>query len=134
MDDENYKRGHNCVICNDGIVHRALAKHVCSEHGFKSGKDYYDKYYKSDSEGVCIVCGEPTEFITIHKGYGRYCSRSCVCRGENHKEAVKNSCLEKYGVTSVLAAKEVREKKIAATCSEKYGVPHAAMAKEVRQK
>lgn len=40
-------------------------------------KEYYDKYHKTDSEGICVTCGGPTKFRGINVGYRKHCSHYC---------------------------------------------------------
>lgn len=54
-----------------------------------STKEYYDKYFKKESEGICF-CGKETKFIALNYGYRRNCSQ--VCRSQ---ENWSNDCFKK---------------------------------------
>ena len=40
-------------------------------------QEYYDKYLKKPGEGLCAVCGNPTEYLSTTKGYRICCSAEC---------------------------------------------------------
>lgn len=42
-----------------------------------SVQEYYDKFFKQEGEGICKICGKPTKYNGINKGYGEYCSVEC---------------------------------------------------------
>lgn len=77
-----------CKICGRTLI-RGFGKHVKSQHGI-TPKDYYDKFLKKDGDGICKVCGDPTEFAWREKGkkrlwYNEYCSRSCIFTDTHRK-------------------------------------------------
>ena len=107
-------------------------------------KDYYDKFYKKENEGICPVCGKSTKFIRFVEGYRVFCSSKCaanyletiekrkatnfkkigVCfplQNESIKNKTKNTILEKYGVENPSQIQDVKNKKIKTTL-EHYGV------------
>lgn len=39
---------------------------------------YYDKHMKKEGEGICLICGEPTNCKgSFFRGYNKYCSHRC---------------------------------------------------------
>lgn len=54
-----------------------LAMHIRTKHKINV-QDYYDKYYKRDNVGRCLICGKPTKFKTLSSGYAEYCSPDCA--------------------------------------------------------
>lgn len=50
--------------------------HIKNAHQL-SAQQYYDKHLKKEGEGICKVCGQPTAFLKMSKGYASYCSRTC---------------------------------------------------------
>ena len=53
-------------------------------------KEYYDKHLKKPNEGICPVCGKPTNFINLFKGYHTYCSdKTCVLKVTTYKDYEK---------------------------------------------
>ena len=101
----------------------------------------------------CVVCGKPTTFSSITKGYKQYCCPRCVRLGT--KEGTEKKMIKKYGVPNASQSKEVkerkkqtmisnfgslenaykeREKKTKSTCLEKYGVENASQSEEIKER
>lgn len=62
------KIDNKCRFC--GVEYKSiqsLGLHVRQKHGMES-KEYYDKFFKTDTEGICEVCGKPTKFYRISQG------------------------------------------------------------------
>ena len=55
-------------------------------------KEYYDKYLKKDTEGVCY-CGNHTTFKSAKVGYKKYCSDICALKSDEHKKSVRERFL-----------------------------------------
>lgn len=75
-----------CLECNLEIkstnkrkLWMAVAKHLKKDHNM-TVKDLYDKYKKTDTEGVCKLCCKDTEFHNFEEGYQLYCSISCATK------------------------------------------------------
>lgn len=67
-----------CNICKTDRVFKDLGQHIRFNHEI-SPKDYYDIYLKSGHEDVCI-CGNKKRFVSMNKGYTKYCSSACANR------------------------------------------------------
>ena len=64
-----------CQICSKKVKNlNGLTQHIRKIHKLKT-KDYYDKYIKTDEEGICPCCGSITKFNKF--GYRRFCSKRC---------------------------------------------------------
>lgn len=66
-----------CQICGkecDGS--QGLTSHASKAHGMTS-KEYYDRFIKKPGEGICPICGKPTNFIKFGRGYSKHCNYSC---------------------------------------------------------
>jgi len=78
---------NKCKICNKKFkskkIAQALAIHL-KQHNI-STKEYYDKYYKKEIEGNCLICNKETQFQTISTGYRLYCSNKCQLKNIKHK-------------------------------------------------
>lgn len=135
---------HICKICNKKFnSHIPSAFHLTKMHNMTI-KDYYDKFYKKENEGICPVCGKSTKFIRFVEGYRVFCSSKCaanyletiekrkatnfkkidVCfplQNESIKNKTKNTILEKYGIENPSQIQDVKDKKIKTTL-EHYGV------------
>ena len=72
----------NCNICNiECLTYRSLSAHIKKIHNMTS-QQYYDLYYKKDSDGFCINCKKPTQFLSLSKGYRKFCSKICCNTSE----------------------------------------------------
>ncbi len=81
------------TICN--ICHKEcfsthhLGKHIHDEHKISS-KDYYDKFYKKEGEGICKNCGKETKFWNFVSGYSKYCvNKYCINKGTKLSDETK---------------------------------------------
>ena len=82
-------------------------------------KEYSDLLYSFESRGLCFLenlylfywginkplcknCGEtPTKFIRFSQGYRDYCSTKCSSNSKEKQEAIKQTCVERYGVEHI---------------------------------
>ncbi len=112
------------------------------EKWFKDNKvtaGYLWKYFlfyglKEFSFRECLECGKRIKLdILMHHPNAKYCSHNCTSLSKEIREKVKHTCLEKYGVESVLHLKTIRERG-KQTCIEKYGVEHPSQSKEIQKK
>ncbi len=115
-------------------------------------REYYDKYIKTEKEGVCEVCGKNTKFISYNQGYLKHCS--CLCAGinektikkikktkkeryddenfSNRKKATKTN-IKKYGVENVSQIEEIKEQK-KKTTFKNFGVYNPLLSEEIKEK
>lgn len=118
-----------CKICGKEVNN--VGVHVSKAHSIKS-KDYYDKFYKKNKDGICCSCGCETKFISIDKGYNKYC-RKCRMNSEETKNKRKNTCLEKYGFDNAAKSKQVQDK-MKSTTYKRYGVENVFSSDEIKEK
>lgn len=101
-----------CLICNkETSTLYAFSKHIHSIHNI-TPKEYYDQFFKKESEGICPVCKKETPFLTMRKGYQKHCCARCAQRNPNTennfrknnpqknaliKNKTKTTMLSKYG-------------------------------------
>ena len=143
---------YNCKICEfTSRTLGGLQSHISHTHKLSS-KEYYDMYFKGDTEGVCPVCSNPTRYVNMRVGYLKHCSFKCNGNdletqkkvGEtklrrygsatyNNQEKTRKTCKERYGTSNVLACKEIREKS-RKTWLNNYGVDNPSKAPEVIKK
>jgi hypothetical protein len=112
---------NNNYICR--ICHKEYSKlghlstHVHQRHNIFY-KDYYDKFVKSASEGLCKICQAPTIF---YKGkYSQYCSRTCQNNDPTTK--LKNSQAVK-AAKQLFTSDQIKESNLKReqTCFNLYG-------------
>lgn len=117
------KKEYVCKICGEKCYYFGnygfLIHHVKREHNVDQ-KEYYDKYVKSNNEGICKVCGEPTKFVKFSKGYRDFCGPRCANKSKEVRRKIEQTNLERYGTKHSGLAPEVKKKR-EETCRKKYG-------------
>ena len=112
----------NCKICGFSTDDpNAFAQHIKKDHQL-SMKGYYDQYLRKEGEGICPVCGKPTQYLTLTKGYREYCSIKCAnsvrqsLKTEKYAELECKICGKKFEGTAqqvgVQFAKHLKEHNI----------------------
>jgi endogenous inhibitor of DNA gyrase (YacG/DUF329 family) len=113
-----------CPICsNEYETHRSVLNHLLQKHKESNytAQRYYDEYIRtSDKEGLCKLCGKPTNFHSIGKGYREFCSHKCCNTYTNNREDVrekiKDTLEERYGDRNYVNVEGVKQTKL-----ERYG-------------
>ena len=99
-----------CKICNKEFkMLQGLSHHIKSVHKMEQ-KEYYDAYIKTENEGKCKICGNPTNFWSFTKGYYKYCSQSCVHLDKEIQDKYNKTMLERYGFEHFFQDKDTQEK------------------------
>ena len=133
-----------CEICKIEFENnKFLASHIRFQHKMAT-KDYYDKYLKSENEGICACpgCNNLTKYYKLHKGYAKYCSSKCQRADPLSKEKLNQTMLEKYGVTNNFIRPEIIRKAHTEKSEElrkqtnlkKYGVENVLQSQQVINK
>ena len=105
----------------------------------KYAERIYMHYHHLTEPPKCAVCGKPTKYIDLSRGYGHTCSQQCSTkwdgraakisaaqRNRSDEEIVmtvakrRRTCMERYGVENASQAKSVKQK-VKQTCMERYG-------------
>ena len=134
-----------CKICDKEV--KNLGLHISQAHKNKiTPKEYYDKYLKSEGEGICPVCGKETKFNKFSKGYFECCSIQCSSKNPKRQEKIKSTLLKNKGVTNAFQIPEVKEKaqknshtpeaiqQMLDNKEEKYGVSSFLQIPEIKEK
>lgn len=147
---------YTCQICKREFKSfNSLGNHIGKTHKIKS-KDYYDKFIKIESDGICPECGKETGYRSLNIGYLKYCSYKCSANSEEMKNKKKVTNLEKYGHEYVIQVPEFKEKskvtmverhgasnpmqvpkfkeKSISTCLNKYGYEYVTQVPEFKEK
>jgi len=95
-----YDRKEVCQICEERFNSRhGLAKHICQTHKDEiSVQEYYDKYFKKESEGICPETGEPTRFKNMIEGYFKFSGKGTNSKSDKTKEKKFKTLRKNYGV------------------------------------
>lgn len=121
-----------CKICSrefKNII--ALLAHVAETHKLKS-KEYYDKCFRKENEGLCGVCGKETRYISFSHGYTKYCP-CCTFKSDEVKEKIRQTNLNRLGVEYPTQSEAVREK-CKLVSLEKYGTEYPTQSDEIKEK
>lgn len=76
-----------CEICKKHIElddANFVVLHLKKIH-FTTSKEYYDSFFKKQDEGICKVCKKETKFLSIKRGYRKYCSNKCISKDNDLK-------------------------------------------------
>jgi hypothetical protein len=122
---------NTCKICGkqyELINH--LSFHIHKHHGLLY-KDYYDKYIKTPEEGLCRVCGKPTNWVK--KEYKKFCSNACINNDPEVREKNKQGVIRSKANLTEDDIKQINEKRDR-TCIEKYGVKNISQADGIQEK
>lgn len=103
-----------CKICGRDIRKTSMSRHLNFTHKITL-KEYYDKFYKKEGEGICLFCGKESVFNGLN-GYRQYCSKYC----NNHSPIRIDKMLNTYNKKSD-EEKEETVKKIKKTKLDRYG-------------
>ena len=94
-----------CLICGKEME----KQHTWHKHKLNY-KDYYDTYIKTETDGICVVCGKPTSWDRNH--YKETCSIKCAARNPKRQEKIKQTNLKRYGVPNVYMIDSIHQKSI----------------------
>lgn len=120
-----------CKIC--GKEYGALSGHLKRKHNI-STHEYYDMFYKKENEDICMLdgCYNKNTFVSISKGYCKYCCREHSSKDIKWKKQVFETWKNKTG-----AEIQYINKKRDETMVEKYGnknYPYILMRKSIKNK
>jgi len=114
----------------------ALISHITQIH--RNKKDYFDKWLKEPSDGICLNCGKQTQWHgrLPRGGYKDFCDRKCRNEygvSEESKEKIrktlKETCLQKYNSTSFVSSSNFKKKIL-----EKYNVKNPIQNQDILEK
>lgn len=90
------KQSITCAICHqEQKSPKGLGQHVRRQHGL-SAQEYYDQCVRTGpSEGACQLCGKPTKFVSIQRGYQPFCGARCANQSEEKRSAIKQHIAER---------------------------------------
>lgn len=121
-----------CEICNK--QYKIIGNHIIQTHKdvISSTKEYYDKYIKKENEGICPVCGKPTKFIIITRGYLVHCSAKCAQQDEQVRKKQEETNLERYDSKYSIATSSAKLKS-KQTKKERYGNENYNNSQQMKQ-
>lgn len=90
-------------------------------------------FYNNITEHPRCHCGKETKFLSLGRGYQKYCSSRCIGTDPDIIKKKKETSLSKYGTESPLKLEDVQNKR-KKTCLERYGVDNVARTKDFADK
>ena len=78
-------------------------------------------------------CGKKVEFISIYKGYRKYCSKKCLSSDMSVIEKRKNTSIIKYGFNNPMKSESVKIK-LSNSILDKYGVDNISKLDSIKEK
>ena len=109
-----------------------LGVHLTHKHHLNC-KEYYDKFIKQPNEGICEVCGKPTQFRKINQGYNKHCCHACASSAALKKTLLRLNKKYNTNETNILNIKEINDKK-QETLLKKYNVDNVSKLQETKEK
>jgi len=120
-----------CQICGNMYHPKGYGSHLQSKHNI-SGKEYYDRYFKKDDEGICIECGKPTTYQTISLGYAIFCGDGCSNKNIKVKQKIQDTFIERFGDNpNRIESIKLKKQK---TFHSHYGVKNCSQHKSIKEK
>lgn len=107
----------------------------------ESHEELYLIYYQIEKP-ICESCGKEKRFLGFTRGYYQGCTKSCTSTRDRRKK----TCIERYGVDTVINKPNIREKclkkaaskesreKAKQTVQYRYGVDNISQINEVKLK
>jgi len=96
----------HCEICDCDF--NGVQTHLYHKHSLTS-KQYYDQYLKKNGDGVCIICGNETQFYRISMGgYLKHCIH-CVSKDKRVKIKKEETCLNHFGVSNPMKHSDIKD-------------------------
>lgn len=111
-----------CIICSQPFKNRRSFSAHLKIHKITI-KEYFDRYIKTENDGICVICGKNTVWNSSGAFYPIYCSKKCALFGYS----------KKYGVENIAHVK-IFQKKKENTCINRYGVTTISQAPCIKQK
>ena len=122
-----------CNICKTQLENNhQFGQHLRRHHHYSPQK-YYDQFFKKETDGICGVCGSPTNWSIQHRKYFDYCSNTCQNHCPKVQERKKKTCLQKWGVEYPNQSLIIR-KQTEATNLKKFGYINPLQNKDISEK
>lgn len=125
------KTKENLFICEECgkscCGFKGLIGHIRHSHNRKY-KEYFDKWIKEETDGVCKICNKVATFRSINYGYHCGCCKEHII--EWNQRQIKNAVRIKYNVDNVFQSSIVKNK-IKNTILKRYGVEYTHQNSEI---
>ena len=119
-----------CQICHKSFVDTSMSTHLKRTH-HANVEQYYLTYI--GNKGQCLTCGKPTTFISLTKGYHRFCSNKCVGSNKDIQKQKEQTTKKHFGVAYPSQSKAVQKTKVK-TLQSRYGCDNAFNISHIKEK
>jgi hypothetical protein len=126
--------GSNKFKSEDWIKENLSSLHFFIDSIDNDGRDWKEKLYLylNQSETFC-ECGNKLEFISLSKGYRKFCSVKCQSNSKSTKDKRSKTSLGKWGVVNPMMSSDVKEK-YKSSMLEKYSVDNPSKLESSKNK
>lgn len=106
----NITTEHKCLICSSSFVctTQNFSKHLKTHE--VTSQEYFDRFFKKETDGKCLTCGKQTNFRSITVGYSKFCCNVCAQTNPEILAKIKKVNLEKFGTETYTQTEEYKEK------------------------
>lgn len=118
----------NGIKCNN-----ELYEYLKSNYNTPITQTFYNILHNIKTPPVCINCGKPVKFLSIKRGYRKFCSNKCVSSSQYIKDKKEKTCLNHYGVKNPYQSEQIK-RKIKNDNLIKYGVEHPQSLNIIKEK
>lgn len=122
---------YKCLVCGQSFDSARVFSYHLWTHNI-SQKEYYDKYLKSECDGICQECGKKTKFIKLSKGYAKFCSVKCSNKNKDKQQKAEQTTFQHFGVKHP-AQSPIVQNKMAQTTFNNYSVYNISQLSTVSQ-
>jgi len=130
LSDKNKNKSEKWISENFSTFHSFINSLFYLDISWK--EKLYLHIHSLDNSPNCY-CGKNVHFISITKGYRKYCSTYCLSNDPSIKQKRKETCFVKYGVDNPMKDTKVQEiyKK---SIMERYNVENISKLEETKRK
>ena len=97
-----------CFLCYKGIS--SLGTHLRFNHKDYTIKEYYDKFLKTEEDGVCLNCKNVTPFNEYKLKYNTYCCDYCMKHSDIYKQRCANGVSKVWNLRTTKQKQEIGQK------------------------
>lgn len=97
-----------CFLCYKGIS--SLGTHLRFNHKDYTIKEYYDKFLKTEEDGVCLNCKNVTPFNEYKLKYNTYCCNYCMKHSDIYKQRCANGVSKVWNLRTTKQKQEIGQK------------------------
>lgn len=97
-----------CFLCYKGIS--SLRTHLKNNHKDYTVKEYYDKFLKTEEDGVCLNCKKVTPFNEYKLKYNTYCCNYCMKHSDIYKQRCANGVSKVWSLRTTKQKQEIGQK------------------------